>query len=1561
MPGFSCDFENGDKCGAVDDDKADFSWLMNQGVTPSKSTGPLGDHTTGRSTGQYLFIEASQPRVRGDRAMLTTPPLTEELHCLSFWYHMYGQETGSMRVRVKIGKNGRDRIIWEEVGEKPDKWFKAEVEINPKYFQNDVTVNVRKMNEAKENDANFDDGTRETDPDGDITYEDEIEEGMISDYNSDFVIIEESEEEAMFDYQFGNSTRRRRQANNGMPLFHRDSDESESTAIGIHAGIIMTQLQLADIIKAIPSLQNDAVGFQKVKERGIYITIEAERGFGYRGDSALDDIKITNMPCSTWGEWNAWGACSKTCGGGVQTRSRECFLNNKLKCDGKFKEEQTCSMHVCGGWSCNFDRDMCGIGQMKDDDFDWARNKGYTPSAMTGPTRDISGNGYYMFIEGSSPQKTGDKARLQTPWFPAKTDYCLSFYYHMWGNVTDMPQAVGSLKVIVLLKGKSGNQMKEVFSKRDDQGKKWHKAIVNLNNISRFEYFSLAFQAQRGYSYRSDIAIDELTLTNTNCQKANDLMDEIKSAADDAKTKLDEGMALCSFNWNKGSMCGWSQMSSKKEDQGDFIRTNEATPSKQTGPEEGTGLFKREGEKDHYLFIEGSDLDEGQSAIIESKPLAPIPYCISLDYHMYGKGTGALSIMTWEKPKIDATAQINIDEAEEETSNEEETGLRAARMLSQVKYDQGNMWHPWEVTFTPTLKNGTGTAEVYFYVKATRGKTWASDIAIDNLMVKAGPCINLEQVESERFVASWPPMLDLVNYDITLLPETSGFINGNTTLNKMDVSELQPETVYNLTMITNLASGRSFTNFRQIKTMPILGDVALGYVKSTEMKLKWVHNDKFIGYKLTIFPRVEGFDESLRLGNQTSYSITGLKAGTQYAITVQGVGAESMRHVSNIVRKYFSTAPPSPTMIAKPNSDSMELIWNADYQLVILQVNPIPPKWPTSGRQFLPKGQSSITLEDLSPETSYQAQIFALIGYSNSFRPSGPQDVVKSLGAPFSILTDVEQISAQTAPVPPVLKIEDRRKSSVKVSWDTFGESEEASFLVRLNPSNGQYYSTADTDVTATWITLENLDPDIEYELQVIAKFDSHRQTSPAKIKIRVNCDQTHFLVSTGLQLGAYKFDKSWTICGWFRLGAPGMFMQLVTQSKRIMAATRLPDDHIGIDFGVDSNGLPRRAMMAVEGTGLEFICIVNNGDEGIVNTYHKSQLVASILFQSDPFVGMAMIKGPASVIDFSVWDYALSDLEISLQQRGQCISGMIRPSKELPPSNAPRLPVNPSSTLVEILSTHAIIDLDYAGLLSGLYVELQPSSSSFRNGIQASLVEHIVLENLTPSTEYTLKFGGIVAGLSSDLTEVKFTTAPIAPTLTVPLIRSSNVAIQWSTAAGMDSYVLSLPDGSKAVVGANQPAFRQVGHLEGNTEYTIGVQGVVSAADGDRYGTDTTYVTFTTAPVIQSAEAEFVRSSSFGLSWSIGMNPDQYRVIISPEISGFLNGISELDQPGKLVIQGAQPDTAYTVTLVGLLKGSETDPVEIKLQTAPLVENAAVRASRSTMMLIGWNMVSGL
>ena len=43
---------------------------------------------------------------------------------------------------------------------------------------------------------------------------------------------------------------------------------------------------------------------------------------------------------------------------------------------------------------CNFDTSTCGFIQATNDDFDWTRRKGHTPSTGTGPSSDhTSGSG----------------------------------------------------------------------------------------------------------------------------------------------------------------------------------------------------------------------------------------------------------------------------------------------------------------------------------------------------------------------------------------------------------------------------------------------------------------------------------------------------------------------------------------------------------------------------------------------------------------------------------------------------------------------------------------------------------------------------------------------------------------------------------------------------------------------------------------------------------------------------------------------------------------------------------------------------------------------------------------------------------------------------------------------------------------------------------------------------------------------------------------------------------------------------------------------------------------
>ena len=112
---------------------------------------------------------------------------------------------------------------------------------------------------------------------------------------------------------------------------------------------------------------------------------------------------------------------------------------------------------------------------------------------------------------------------------------------------------------------------------------------------------------------------------------------------------------MCTMNWKATPICDWTQAKNKKEDDIDFTRTNEATPSAETGPDGGTGKGTppRHGEADYFIFLEASDVDDGQGALLKSKPLRAIPYCISMDYHMYGKHTGALEITAHEKTEAE--------------------------------------------------------------------------------------------------------------------------------------------------------------------------------------------------------------------------------------------------------------------------------------------------------------------------------------------------------------------------------------------------------------------------------------------------------------------------------------------------------------------------------------------------------------------------------------------------------------------------------------------------------------------------------------------------------------------------------------------------------------------------------------------------------------------------------------------------------------------------------------------------------------------------------------------
>lgn len=116
-----------------------------------------------------------------------------------------------------------------------------------------------------------------------------------------------------------------------------------------------------------------------------------------------------------------------------------------------------------------------------------------------------------MFIEASSPRRPNEKARLISQSFnavPVKGK-CLQFWYHMFGR------DIGTLNV--LQKTAPGNKSEKIlWSLRGQQGNTWLNGRVALSKIPSTSYW-IVFEGIRGNSYRGDIAIDDILITDGDC------------------------------------------------------------------------------------------------------------------------------------------------------------------------------------------------------------------------------------------------------------------------------------------------------------------------------------------------------------------------------------------------------------------------------------------------------------------------------------------------------------------------------------------------------------------------------------------------------------------------------------------------------------------------------------------------------------------------------------------------------------------------------------------------------------------------------------------------------------------------------------------------------------------------------------------------------------------------------------------------------------------------------------------------------------------------------------
>lgn len=166
------------------------------------------------------------------------------------------------------------------------------------------------------------------------------------------------------------------------------------------------------------------------------------------------------------------------------------------------------------------------------DDTNWRRRSGSTPTKNTGPSGAYSGN-YYRYIEASSNRNRPGKVAM------LKTERCLDLtalnqpvfelYYHLYGN------QMGSLDIEASLD--NGTTWTTIHTESGNQGNQWSKLSVLLG-AWKTAYTQLRIVGTTGSGGRSDIAIDDYYLGEAGGNSADLPSAETLTTVNQADTEL---------------------------------------------------------------------------------------------------------------------------------------------------------------------------------------------------------------------------------------------------------------------------------------------------------------------------------------------------------------------------------------------------------------------------------------------------------------------------------------------------------------------------------------------------------------------------------------------------------------------------------------------------------------------------------------------------------------------------------------------------------------------------------------------------------------------------------------------------------------------------------------------------------------------------------------------------------------------------------------------------------------------------------------------------------------
>ena len=107
------------------DSQDEFDWSLRTGSTPTTSTGPSSDNTSG--SGKYIYVESSSPNYPTKTAIIYTPVVSlsqSTAPMLQYFYHLYGTKMGHLSVSPFYNGTWHS-AVFSMAGDKGNTWKEA--------------------------------------------------------------------------------------------------------------------------------------------------------------------------------------------------------------------------------------------------------------------------------------------------------------------------------------------------------------------------------------------------------------------------------------------------------------------------------------------------------------------------------------------------------------------------------------------------------------------------------------------------------------------------------------------------------------------------------------------------------------------------------------------------------------------------------------------------------------------------------------------------------------------------------------------------------------------------------------------------------------------------------------------------------------------------------------------------------------------------------------------------------------------------------------------------------------------------------------------------------------------------------------------------------------------------------------------------------------------------------------------------------------------------------------------------------------------------------------------